>query len=164
MLKIIVKLAENLAVHVREVAESLRFFVWRRDAINVSDRSRQGQVGCGLGQVPQSCVWELASDGCRSDIERSGWMRRHPTGTTANTDKGGVESRTEGPVGSRAAQARRGSLGGPGRTPQGILDVAGDSPPVITARGHEGGKAGPERTVAKAYPGSTRPACRGGQT
>lgn len=49
-----------------------------------------------------------------------------------------------------SAEARE----GPGRPPEGILDAAGDAPPVFASGGRRGVKrpAGPERSVARSHP------------
>ena len=72
MLKIIGKRAENLAVHVLGGRGELEVFVWRRGAINVSDRSRRKDLDADWVGGPRGYMFGLASDECRSDITRVG--------------------------------------------------------------------------------------------
>jgi hypothetical protein len=72
MLKIIGKLTEQRAVHVLGGRGELEVFCVTEECDQRKRSIAARGFGCGLGQVPQSCVSELASDGCRSDIKRVG--------------------------------------------------------------------------------------------
>ena len=50
---------------------------------------------------PQGEARTLFGRACAPQIERSGWMRAHPTGTKGDGNEGGAKSRTVGVEGPR---------------------------------------------------------------